>query len=77
MANGKIDIIEIENIKYALIEKFILKGSTYFILNQLTEEEEPTDNTIVLKEIDGLLYEIEEEQERQEIESFIQNVLAR
>ena len=54
MANGKIDIIEIENIKYALIEKFILKGSTYFILNQLTEEEEPTDNTIVLQEIDGL-----------------------
>lgn len=67
--NQGYEIIAIEDKEYVIIEKISMEGKQYFLLNELVHNT-LTNNRLILRESEGFLYPLEEE-EKQKITEFI------
>lgn len=66
------DIIEIENDEYIVIDVFEIENNKYALVNLLQEEINPED-TIVLKVVKDMVYNIEEEEEIKKVIKYLDN----
>lgn len=70
----KNDIIEVEGKEFLVYDTFLHNETEYFILNLLNGEE-MSDESIVVKLVDGLLYSIRDEEEKKDIEKILNQML--
>ena len=70
----KNDIIEVEGKEFLVYDSFIHNDIEYFILN-LLDGEEMSDESIVVKIVDGLLYSIQDEEEKKDIEQILNRMI--
>ena len=61
--NQGYEIIAIEDKEYVIIEKISMEGKQYFLLNELVHNT-LTNNRLILRESEGFLYPLEEEEKR-------------
>ena len=61
--NQGYEIIAIEDKEYVIIEKISVEGKQYFLLNELVHNT-LTNNRLILRESEGFLYPLEEEEKR-------------
>ena len=61
--NQGYEIIAIEDKEYVIIEKISMEGKQYFLLNELVHNT-LTNDRLILRESEGFLYPLEEEEKR-------------
>ena len=70
MIDENFDIIMMDDKEYVVIEKFSIEDKNYFVLNEI-DGDTLLNTRFILREDDGLLYSIDEEEEKKKVEQFL------
>ena len=70
MIDENFDIIMMDDKEYVVVEKFSIEDKNYFVLNEI-DGDTLLNTRFILREDDGLLYSIDEEEEKKKVEQFL------
>ena len=70
MIDENFDIIMMDDKEYVIFEKFSIEDKNYFVLNEI-DGDTLLNTRFILREADGLLYSIDEEEEKKKVEQFL------
>lgn len=70
MIDENFDIIMMDDKEYVVVEKFSIEDKNYFVLNEI-DGDTLLNIRFILREADGLLYSIDEEEEKKKVEQFL------